>query len=122
MFHEARGKTLRRMGRNEEAVAAFTKALEIHPEMIDARLILGIVCVNTGDTAAAEQAFREVIRRAPAMHKGYAYLANLMRQENRPDEELEVLEAMFEQAAPPEQETLAFRQEIQRLKQKLGQK
>lgn len=121
MFHEAKGKTLRRMARNEEAIAAFRKALEIHPEMIDARLILGIACVNTGDVAAGEREFRETIRRAPELHKGYAYLANLMRQENRPDEELKVLEAMFEQTSPPETEARAFRQEMERLKQQLGE-
>lgn len=122
MFHEFMGKTKRRLNDHEGSIAAYRKALEIHPEMIDARLTLGIALVNVGDVKSAEKELREVIRRAPGMKQGYGYLANLMHRQKRVADEVEVLEALFENVTFDDSaEEGRFRQELIRARAALKQ-
>jgi tetratricopeptide (TPR) repeat protein len=121
MFHDFAGKTRLRLNDPAGAVEAFRKALSIQPEMIDTRLALGIALVNTGALAAAEETFQDVIRRSPASHKGYGYLASLYHQQNRPEEELETLESLFRNSGILDaDEDRRLRNEIDRLRRVLG--
>ena len=116
MFHDFKGKTLLRLHDFEAAAEAFRKALEVHPDMVDTRLALGIALVNLGARGEAAAAFEEAIRLAPELHKSYAYLANLYRTEQRPAEELNALERMFRDAEVPAKEAPGFRAEMERIR------
>lgn len=116
LFHDFVGKCKLKLSDSSGAEEAYRRALSIHPEMIDTRLALGIALVNQKDFEGGEQAFREVIQRSPASHKGYGYLANLMRITNRPEEELKVLEELFERAEIPAEQEPALRAEMEKLR------
>ena len=47
------GATLANSGRSEEAIAAYERALEIHPNFVRARYNLGVSCINIGCHAEA---------------------------------------------------------------------
>ena len=47
------GATLANSGRSEEAIAAYEKALSIHPNFVRARYNLGVSCINIGCHAEA---------------------------------------------------------------------
>lgn len=59
------GATLANSGRSEEAIAAYEKALSLHPNFVRARYNLGVSCINMGcyDEAASH------LLAALAMHK-----------------------------------------------------
>jgi arylsulfatase A-like enzyme len=120
MFHEFMGNSKLKLRDFGGAETALRRALEIHPEMIDARMSLALALVNLGEFEEAEEALREVIRRAPTLHKGYGYLANLLSQQNRDAELLELLEALFEHAQIPDPEEAGrMRAEMTRLRREL---
>jgi len=100
VFHDLLGRTYLKLGDYKNAGAFFSKALSIHPEMVDTRLTLGIVLVNTGSYEEAEREFRDVIKASPGLFAAYGYLANLLRMLDRPGDELRVLEALFENTTP----------------------
>jgi predicted Zn-dependent protease len=120
IFYDYLGKAKRKIGDHSGSVEAFKKALAINPDLIDTRLILGIALVNMEDYADAEKELREVIARAPQMDKGYSYLANLYHMQERYADELEQIEAMFQNAELEDEIKIRqFREQKARLQQML---
>ena len=117
LFHDYQGKTCLKLRRFDDAARHYERALAIHPEMTDTRLALGFAHVNGGRPAEAEAAFREVMLTRPGLHKGYAYLANLLRTQGRNREAAEIIDAMLDRAPPPDpREAEGFRREAVRLR------
>ncbi|MFH2002406.1 MAG: hypothetical protein ABIK28_22225, partial [Planctomycetota bacterium] len=80
----------------------------------------GIALVNAGDMQAAEKELREVIQREPGLKKGYGYLANLMHQQKRIADEIEVLEALLANVVfKDNNERIAFQHELARARSDL---
>lgn len=67
------GYVLRKMGRAEQALAYYRRALEIDPGYIDARSYLGQALLDMGDAAGAEEQLMEIRRRGA--RDSYAYVA-----------------------------------------------
>lgn len=53
LLYNRLGATLANSGRSEEAIQAYEKALEIHPNFVRARYNLGVSCINIGCPAQA---------------------------------------------------------------------
>jgi tetratricopeptide (TPR) repeat protein len=71
-LHHRAGKVLMELKRFDEAARELTRALEIEPRFLDARLSLGQALEALGQTAAAESAYRKVKELAPASEEGQA--------------------------------------------------
>ncbi|KAK6213918.1 tetratricopeptide [Colletotrichum tabaci] len=63
------GATLANSGRSEEAIAAYEKALSIHPNFVRARYNLGVSCINIGCHAEAASHFLAALNMHKAIEK-----------------------------------------------------
>ena len=61
------------------------------PDDAFSRYGLALECVNSGDTAAAESNFRELLQRNPAYVPAYLMFAQMLVKESRPDDARAVL-------------------------------
>ena len=61
------------------------------PDDAFSRYGLALECVNSGDTAAAESNFRELLQRNPAYVPAYLMFAQMLVKESRPDDARVVL-------------------------------
>jgi Tfp pilus assembly protein PilF len=65
IYHNNLGAFSRRLGRMEEAMAAYRKAVELQPDYADARYNLGNVLRDTGQLAQSVAEYREAVRLRP---------------------------------------------------------
>ncbi len=86
-----RGEALEKAGRLDEALAAYTKAIELRPEIPENYWRRGTVARRLGDTAAAERDFRESLARDAKFEEGRLALARLLSATGRPAEAIELL-------------------------------
>lgn len=79
------GFTMARLGKREEALAAYGKALEIDPACPSAHLNLAVVAIQTGNFADAEQHYRQALPGRPTAeaHNGLGYV---LARQGRTDE------------------------------------
>ena len=75
------GDLLGRLGRYDEAVAAFEAGLAREPDAIILRVGLGYVLLNRGDRAAARAQFEQVRALAPARYDATVAMADVMAAE-----------------------------------------
>jgi tetratricopeptide (TPR) repeat protein len=89
--HRALGRVYAATGRDEEAVAAFGRALELAPGDVDLLLELGRASLAAGKAGAAEASFREVLR-VRETDEARAKLALAVARQGREDEARALLE------------------------------
>ncbi|MBY0278010.1 tetratricopeptide repeat protein [Candidatus Binatia bacterium] len=89
------GFTLARLGKTQEALAAYAKALEMDPACPSAHLNLAVVAIQSGNLADAESHYRSALPGRPtaATHNGLGYV--LLRQD-RADEAFAEFRAAIE--------------------------
>jgi len=73
------GSAYRQLGRYEEARRSFRQALELNPNDGQVWLALGIVTAQSGDNAAAAEAFSQAVKLQPT-DVGYLLLARALEQ------------------------------------------
>ncbi|MBI2567164.1 MAG: tetratricopeptide repeat protein [Candidatus Schekmanbacteria bacterium] len=76
-----RGAALARKNQHAEALALLEQAIVLDPRYLDAIEVKGLVHLNAGDFAAAEQAFRELLRIDPECVLAYANLSRLYQRQ-----------------------------------------
>jgi tetratricopeptide (TPR) repeat protein len=64
-LHQLQGVVLAEKGRHSEAVQSYERALELDPDLVQARVDLAISLVAMGRVARAESELRQVVSRAP---------------------------------------------------------
>jgi arylsulfatase A-like enzyme/Tfp pilus assembly protein PilF len=85
------GEALEKAGRIEEARSAYTKAIELRPEVSENYWRRGTVARKLGDTQGAERDFRESLAREETFDAGRLALAGLLSETGRPAEAIELL-------------------------------
>ncbi len=86
-----RAEALEKAGRLDEARGAYTKSIELHPEIVENYWRRGAVEVRLGDTEAAERDFRESLARDAKFEQGRLALSRLLSETGRPAEAMELL-------------------------------
>jgi tetratricopeptide (TPR) repeat protein len=84
-----RGIALRRLGRSEHALEAYSKALSSRPDDADVHYNRG-VALEADDDARAEDAYREALRRDDGHVRAMSSLARLLARSGRAPEALEL--------------------------------
>ncbi len=79
------GDAYRLAGRQPEAVAAYRQSLDLDDSLLDAWANLGIALVQTGQTKAGEEAWKEALRRSPTYCKAHNNLALLYARQDKLD-------------------------------------
>ena len=64
----------------------------LKPDDAFSRYGLAMECMNTGETAAAEANFRELLRRNAGYVPAYLMFAQMLAKESRPDDAREILQ------------------------------
>ena len=88
-----------RRGDGARAQALLTRASAQMPDDLQVLYALGFAHLNQRQFAFAEQVFRKIIERMPAMHGLRGLLADVLLQQQRPDEALEVLQPLLDDPA-----------------------
>ena len=78
-----------------EAEGYFKQSLELHPNHVVTWYQLGNLYRYRGDAAAAEQAYRELLRRSPRHPGGQMHLAHTLLAQNKPAQAAAALFAAF---------------------------
>jgi type II protein arginine methyltransferase len=78
-MHNNYGAALNKLGRNEEAVAAFNHALALKPDYADALNNLGVIYRDAKNTDAAIDAFRRAVALSPESPQASANLRSAYR-------------------------------------------
>ena len=94
--HVCRGSAYSGLGRNEEALLAFTRAMTLEPESPDVLHGLAAVYERMGRPADAEDAHRQVIEARPLDWAGYYWLGAFYITESRFDEAAEMFQEVIE--------------------------
>ncbi|BAZ49225.1 TPR repeat-containing protein [Nostoc sp. NIES-4103] len=88
------------------AEAAFRKVISINSTNDVVRLLLGDVLNQQGKAEEARELFSEVIQRSPKNADAYLRMANILMQENQPQEakiNLQKAQELFQKQRQPEQ-------------------
>ncbi len=88
-----------RRGDGARAQTLLIRAAEQMPDDLQVLYALGFAHLNQRQFAFAEQAFRKIIDLSPAMHGLRGLLADVLLQQQRPDEALEVLQPLLDNPA-----------------------
>jgi tetratricopeptide (TPR) repeat protein len=88
-----------RRGDGARAQSLLTRAAEQMPDDLQVLYALGFAHLDQQQFAFAEQAFRKIIDASPAMHGLRGLLADVLLQQQRPDEALEVLQPLLDDPA-----------------------
>jgi arylsulfatase A-like enzyme/Tfp pilus assembly protein PilF len=91
-----RAHALNRLGRLEEAHAAYVQILDLDPESIGAHFSLGALLHRTGDPAGAERAYRAVLSIEPGIVEAQHDLALALHKLGRDDEAEAFLKSAIE--------------------------
>ncbi|MFH1681517.1 MAG: tetratricopeptide repeat protein [Candidatus Eisenbacteria bacterium] len=86
------GKSYGVAGNYDEAIRCFRRALDMDPRFSDARLNLAVALRKKGDPGGAEAVLREWIAVAPAETEAYHLLGNILGEQGRLEETIEVFE------------------------------
>ena len=78
-------------GRLDEAMAAYTKELDLYPDSVTARFNLGNLYFHLGNLEAAEREMRTLIDEASDKPKPYLFLARVLLKQERELVEVERL-------------------------------
>jgi tetratricopeptide (TPR) repeat protein len=81
--HVRLGYTLASEGKTEEAIFHFHRALEMQPQLVDARVNLGILLVRKGMTEEARKQYLTALRYAPEQAEAHFSLGNLYLREGK---------------------------------------
>jgi serine/threonine-protein kinase len=81
-----RGLALAEMGRWDEAVAAYRKALDLKPDIAEAHNNLGALLAEQDKAAEAEKEYQEALRISPDLSEAYVGLGNLLAAQGKPVE------------------------------------
>ena len=87
----SRGVVLANLDRDEEASAAFEKALSLNPTDADALINMGMSLDAMGDVEAARERFEEALEIAPHDSEGHFQLACLWMRDDEFQKALESL-------------------------------
>ncbi len=90
-LYVVRGEALEKAGRFDEARGAYTKAVELGPEVAENYWRRGVVAWKLGDSAGAERDFRESLTGDTALEEGRLALARLLSETGRSAEAIELL-------------------------------
>jgi len=90
------GLTLTRIGRFEEAIAAFDRALMIDPGFTDALYNRAKALKDQGRIGAAAEAYIEYLARQPNDPDGLYNLANIRFEQNRPAEAVDLFKKLID--------------------------
>lgn len=82
----AHGRALKALGRLDDAIAAYRRALSLAPTNVDVLLSLGIALRARGKPADAVQAYEQALALNPSHPGGWQNLANALRDLGRPAE------------------------------------
>lgn len=82
----AHGRTLKALGRLDDAIAAYRAALALAPDHVDTLLSLGVALRAHGQPAQAAEAYEHALRLDPAHPGGWQNLANVLQDLGRPAE------------------------------------
>ncbi len=85
-----------RRGDGARAQSLLTRAAEQMPDDLQVLYALGFAHLDQRQFAFAEQAFRKIIDLSPAMHGLRGLLADVLLQQQRPEEALEVLQPLLD--------------------------
>ncbi len=94
MFWNNKGFSLNTLGRYDEAIACFSKALEIQPSFAMAHLNLGLALKGKGDLDGAIAEFRTALRLQPSFPTAHTNLGGMLQEKGA----LEEAEAEFRTA------------------------
>jgi arylsulfatase A-like enzyme/tetratricopeptide (TPR) repeat protein len=86
-----RGEALEKAGRLDEARGAYTKSIELRPELAEDYWRRGEVALKLGDKQTAELDFRESVARDKEFEEGRLALARLLSEGGRSAEAIELL-------------------------------
>jgi tetratricopeptide (TPR) repeat protein len=89
--HLLKGQLLLNEGRREDAFASIQRASSLAPASVDAQFALGRMYASRGDRAAAETAFKEVLRINPRATAAQVQLAQVQTQ-TQPSESVRTAE------------------------------
>lgn len=79
------GEVFSKLGKNEEALRCFKKALALNPDSDPACHSLGQFLISQGNMPDAEAAFRRFVELQPTSPVGYYFLAQIARLKNQPE-------------------------------------
>ncbi len=116
-LHTRLGQILRAVGRGDEALAAFDKALALDPSNPLPWVQRGLILIDRREAAAAVAVFEEVVRLAPDVgehHRLLAVALRLDRQFERAGREFETALELAPQEAAAWVDLAMFREETQR--------
>ncbi len=85
------------LGREADARARVDQALEIDPQHVDARYVLGMLLLATGDTEAALDQFRQCVARQPRFAEAWQQLLECRRIDEPEDAELAAARRLIEE-------------------------
>ncbi|MEM7677495.1 MAG: tetratricopeptide repeat protein, partial [Myxococcota bacterium] len=96
----ARG--LARIGALHDARAAVQRAIQLHPDQFESRLVLGEIFLQAGDSSAAIVALRVAMAIAPDSPQPHLLVAQALADTDRAQEALHTVERAVELGADPE--------------------
>ena len=80
------GNALRALGRNDEAIHAYQRAVHLAPESAEARFNLALQRLTGGDVDVARDELGEVIRLQPGLVEAHLVLADILERQGKLDE------------------------------------
>ena len=80
------GNALKEVGRLDEAIACYRRALELRPEYGEVHGNLGAVLIDQGKFAEAAVACRRALELKPDYVEGHVNLGNALKDQGRPEE------------------------------------
>jgi len=86
--HNSRGRALDKLGRRDEAIEAYRKALSVNPSLLRAYLNLGQALTRAGQRDEAIDIYHAALQVAPTSAAVYANLGNALFQDDRITEAL----------------------------------
>ena len=84
--HLRLGESLRQRGRVDEAAAAYSQAVELHPQYAQAHVMLGVTLASLGQLEEAAEAFQEALEIQPDNATAHFNLAGLLESQGKTDE------------------------------------
>lgn len=98
VFHYWRGASIASVGEYERAIPHLEEARRLNPDYPLIYWTLGLAYEMTGDSAAAERAYRESIRLRPDIIEPYIQLANMVTEMGEYERAAEILAEAVERA------------------------